>query len=273
MPCFREQTQGAPSIFQYWDTEVIPDYVADLMATFRDRNPDFEHRVYSEVEAERFIGEHFGSREAAAFKACAVPSMQSDYFRYCSVLALGGVYADADYECIGPVREFFDQLDRGEIFLGPRPLTFKGRKETHIWSAFFAFREAGHPFLRLALDIATANLEARISERIWPEGKGTIKGIWLTVGPGIPTLMHYIHEWGSLVAFDEAAKGTAAEPFAELYLEVIGDYDRIVEAFDGVRVSPCEELLSWVADPEEPLPYKQTDLHWHNVTTAIFRER
>lgn len=267
------QAGATPSlqISQYWNTKAIPDYLDDLLVTFRDRNLDFHHRVFSEADTERFIGEHFGPRELAAFRACAVPSMQSDYFRYCVVLALGGVYADVDYRCRASLRPMVDRLEGGEIFLSPTPVTLKGREATRIWSGFFAFREPGHPFLRLALEIATANMEARIPERVWKVGENVVESIWLTVGPGIFSLMRFIRNWGSLDAFIDGVANTPAEPFASLYCEVIGDYDRILEAFDGVRVSPYAQMTSWIESPEDPLPYQRTDVHWHNVRTAIFR--
>jgi hypothetical protein len=264
-------TPSRPALSQYWHADEVPDYVAELCASFRDGNPDFGHRLYSESQAERFIAEHFGSRELAAFRACAVPSMQSDYFRYCAVLARGGIYADVDYRCIAPLRPLVEGCDGGEIFLGPTQWSMNGREANRIWSGFFAFREPGHPFLELALEIATANVEARLAERIWPAGEKAVESIWLTVGPGVPTLMRFIHAWGSFEAFVEGLAGSPMEPFAEPYCETIGDYGRIAEAFEGVRVSSSERMFSWVEDPPHPLPYKDSGAHWKNVTHSIFR--
>jgi Glycosyltransferase sugar-binding region containing DXD motif len=266
-----DRAREAPCISQYWNTEDIPDYVADLIATFPDRNPDFRHRVFSELEAGEFIAEHFGSRELVAFRACAVPAMQADYFRYCAIFALGGVYSDADYRCVRSLRPLLDESTGGEIFLGPTEFAVKGREARRVWNAFFAFREPGHPFLELALEIATANIEARISEQVWPIGEKVVESIWLTVGPGVFSLMRFIRDWGSFDAFIDAIAGTDAEPFGELYCEVVGDYDRIARAFDGLRVSSFESLSQWVLHPDDPLSYKGTDVHWHNVTTSIFR--
>jgi hypothetical protein len=83
--------------------------------------------------------------------------------------------------------------------------------------------------------------------------------------------MRYIHERGSFDAFIEGLQGSLAEPFAELYCEAAGDYERIVEAFADVSVSPHESMCHWVGQPESDFPYKQTKTHWHNVTTGIFR--
>jgi hypothetical protein len=261
----------APPIFQYWHTEDVPTYIDDLFESFRHHNLDLCQRIFSESEAEGFIAEHFGLREVEAFRTCAVPSMQSDYFRYCSVLACGGIYADADYRCIRPLRPLLDRSEGGEIFLGPTVHRFEGRPTRHIWSGFFAFREPGHPFLRLALDIATANLEARIPERVWPVGEKVVESIWLTVGPGVPTLMRFIRDCGSFDAFIERVRGSDADPFANLYCETIGDYGRIVEAFEGMYVSPYESMCHWVGNSESVLPYKETDVHWQNVNGEIFR--
>jgi hypothetical protein len=261
----------APAISQYWDSEEVPDYILDLSATFRDRNPGFDHRLFSEPEAERFIAARFGEREAAAFRACAVPSMQSDYFRYCSVLALGGFYVDADHRCSASLRPLLDRCQGGEIFLGPIARTINGRQHHLVWSSFFVFREPSHPFLALALEIATANVEARIPERLWPPGQNVRVAIWATVGPGVFSLMRFMRESGSFDSFVAGVEGSPAEPFGSLYCEVVGDYDRLVEASEGVRFSPYERMTDWVGDPLEPLPYKETEAHWLNARGAIFR--
>lgn len=262
-----------PALSQYWDAELVPDYMADLIATFRERNPDLHHRIFSEAQAEGFIGEHFGPRELEAFRACAVPSMQSDYFRYCVVLALGGIYVDADYVCTRPLRPLFDGCQGGEIFLSPTEHELNGRMTRRVWSSLFAFREPGHPFLRMALEIATANVEERICDRVWPVGERVVEAIWLTVGPGIFTLMRFIRDWGSFEAFREGVAGSPIEPFVDLYCEAIGSYERLVAAFDGVRVSSHERMFTWIASPDSPLPYKDSDTHWHNFSSAIFRRR
>lgn len=262
---------GQRLISQYWDTAEVPPYVQELCSSFRDLNPELRHRVFSEAGAEGFIENRFGPREVAAFRGCAVPSMQSDYFRYCVVLALGGIYADADFHCIRSLSPLLEGPQLGEIFLGPTPLTVGGKDATRVWSGFFAFKEPGHPFLELALEIATANMEERIAERVWPAGEKVVEGIWLTVGPGIFSLMRFLRDWGSFDALTGAAAGTDAEPFAELLCEVVEDYDRIVEAFHGMRVSSFDDMETWIARPHRELPYKATEVHWKNVTTSIFR--
>lgn len=259
------------AISQYWDTDDVPSYVADLCASFRMHNPSFPHRLFSESDTERFIATHFSPREVAAFQGCAIPSMQSDYFRYCVVYALGGIYSDVDYRCVGPLSPLLDRIEGGELYFGPTVHTIQDREAKWIWSGFFAFTKARHPFLRLALEMATVNMEERLAERLWPTGQKVIEGIWLTVGPGIPTFLSLLRDWGSFDAVIKATAGRPAEPFAKLNCEVIGDYERIEEAFEGVRIAEHHEMVKWVKSPDFSLPYKDTSIHWKNAESEIFR--
>lgn len=260
-----------PTIVQYWHATPVPGDVARLIATFREHNPDLLHLLFDEARAERFIAERIGEREAAAFRACASPTMQADYFRCCFVLASGGIYADADHECLRPLRPLLEGCDGGEIFLGPTHWELNGREANRIWNSLFVFSRPGHPFLELAMEIATANIESRLAERIWRPGERPIESVWLTAGAGVFTLLRFMRAWGSLEAFVEGVAGSVIEPFAGAYCDVVGDYERVRLAFEGVRVSPFERMSRWVAHPDPPPGYKDTDAHWHNLASSIFR--
>jgi hypothetical protein len=258
-------------ITQYWDQAEVPGDVRGLVTTFEDKNPDLHHRVFSELEAERFIADHLGRRERDAFRMCAVPAMQADYFRYCAVLINGGIWADADLQCIRPLRALLEDCDGGVLFMRPETRKIRGMDARRMENAFFAFKRPGHPFLRMAVELATANVEARIAERVWSPGENVREAIWLTTGQAIFTLMRFVREWGSFDAVRERAVGTIVEPFCDLYCDVIGSYDRILEAFDGVRVAARQEMDAWVANPAGPLAYKATERHWLNSRARIFR--
>jgi mannosyltransferase OCH1-like enzyme len=244
-------------IVQYWDTDERPDYIDELIGSFRERNPGWEHLTFTESEAAAFIGRHFDSRALAAFSACAVPAMQADYFRYCAVGVLGGVYADADLECRSSLEPLIDKTTAGRLFRRPNGIVVNG---------FFVFRSAGHPLLRLALDVATAQIESRAAENVW-----------VATGPGIFTLLHMLHEAGSADDFIARAydspliDGRAFGHSARLVCEVVGDPRTVDEAFDGLTVSSADTSLRWVAVEQHPLRYKQTGAHWLNFEGSIFR--
>jgi Glycosyltransferase sugar-binding region containing DXD motif len=253
-------------IVQYWDSNPPPEQVAELLATFGAKNPDMSHRIFSEPTAERFIEAYYGRRELEAFRACGLPAMQADYFRYCAVLALGGIYADADYRCLGSLRPLVEGCESGHIFFN-----HTARIAQQVINGFFVFPAPGHPLLRLALDVATANIETRLAERVWPVGAPVHQAVGFTTGPGIFSFLYFLWALGSFEALIEGWSGRKLEPFALTMRDVAGDYERIAEAFDGVRISPYEEMMGWVGLPDRRLAYKSTEAFWMNASMPIFR--
>lgn len=138
-------------IIQFWDTNSIPPYISTLIESFKEQNVWANHTLFDKGSARRFIAANFSNREARAFRSCAVAAMQADYFRYCGVFSLGGIYADADTLCVGNIGNFFNEkFNDGALFRMPNG---------NIMNAFFLFRSTESPFLKIALEICTANIE------------------------------------------------------------------------------------------------------------------
>lgn len=237
-------------IIQYWHSAEVPDYIAALIATFRERNPSMRHLVFSERTADSFIAERHGERHVRAFRACAVPAMQADYLRYCAVYTYGGIYADVDFGCIRTLHPLLDL--EGHLFQEPA--------EGPALNGLFAFRSPGHPLLAMAIEIATRNIEARISE-----------SITLTTGPGIFTGLAQLHRNSSLEALRDSVGPNwkprveaCWEPLADSFTKAIDKHGPLAKAFEGVRISTRTEMLTWVERNGTELPYKQSGLHWVN---------
>lgn len=249
METHSERASRTP-IIQYWHAAEAPDYIADLLAGFDDLNPELPHLVFDETQAADFIAARFGERELAAFRACAVPAMQADYLRYCAVFALGGVYSDADYRCLRPL---------GPLVAAGGPQLFRRPDAEAISNGFFAFPDPGHPLLRLALDVATTNIEQRVAETVN-----------MVTGPAVFTGLRLLYEAGSMEGlyrhvadsqWERFATGTW-EPLLEPFAAAVGSYERVADAFVDVDVSDFDAAMTWVGPPDSPLPYKRTDLHW-----------
>lgn len=248
-----------PPITQYWHSRELPDEIATLTGTFRDHDPDLPHRVFCREDAERFIAGHLSTRELEAFRACAVPAMQADYFRYCAVYVLGGLYVDAYRRCGESLRPLFDRLEGGELFAHTERVDQRGF--LIVVNGFFAFRSPGHPLLALALALATANIEARI-----------VENVWFTTGPAIYTSLNLLRELGSFDALLRKVEGTKLRLTSSLLCEVVGEPAVVEEAFDDVRISPVGEAFSiWCAPPGIPLPYKRHSTDWRRHKSSIFR--
>jgi hypothetical protein len=244
-----DDAQGRGPIVQYWHGDDIPPYIEALISTVREHNPDRPHLLFDERSAAETIAENFGERHLAAFQACAVPSMQADYFRYCAIHSLGGIYLDADLACIACL----DTLVESEAQL------FKHAAGPMV-NSFFGFPDAGHPLLEMTVEIATVSIEKR-----WTNHVG------FATGPLIFTGLERIWRAGS----PEALRGTLDPVWAralELARPVIEAHGPIERAFDGVRISPGAAMSAWIAAPDQDdLLYKKDDQYWFNWQGSIYR--
>lgn len=254
------------SLFQYWHSEEIPEDVTVLMETFGAHNPELRHRVFDETAAADLIATHLGGREADCFRALAMPAMQADYFRCCALLALGGVYVDADTRCRRPLCELIEGDHSAVMRERQRgPFAGVGNSVAIINNDFLVFKDAGHPALELVLELASGAIERSRGR----QDMDKFAIVFLT-GPAIYTGLHLAYRLGSLDSLSRFFADTRLEPFGRRLRAVVGDYDRLAEAFGGVRVLTVEEAESF-ADLELRLPYKATPTHWKNYGPRVFR--
>jgi len=246
-------------LIQYWHNESVPDEVEALFARMSEHNPDLRQMVFNQTTAKAFIETHFGAREVAAFQACAVPAMQADYFRYCAVHVLGGFYCDADCICAGSLLPL---LEADGILVESMSMS-----ET-LNNNLFAFRDPGHLFPKLAMEIATAAIENRLRENVSA-----------VTGPVIFNLLWRGFKRRSFDAWLDEAKGTSGlvgeEKGVARQVEAIrlavGDYARLASAFDGVRVLAWADILDVITPGSNQLAYKETRSHFTNWEGSIYR--
>lgn len=228
-------------IVQYWHSASVPCEVAALTDTFRRCNPGLRHRVFD--KAERFIVQHLTPREATAFRACAVPAMQADYFRYCAILVLAGIWSDVGLRCLGSLNALTEATTQGMLF---RPIA--GRP---LGNSFFIFKRRNHPLLQLTLEIATTNIERRADRRVN-----------VVTGPWIFSVLNFLHTNGSLEPAILVPKSHPQRAAIENLLTVVGDYGVLSNAFAGVQVVDLNDADNLVTPPTTHLQYKYRATRW-----------
>jgi len=143
-----------PSLVQFWDSSP-PDEVAELMATWSS-DPAFDYTAFDQASADSFIEARFDAETIAAFRQCAVPAMQADFFRYCALYELAGVYIDADISNRGGLGRFTAPMVRGLLIT---------RKD--VTNDVMFFRHTHDPLLERVIEIATQRIRARMPGRVW----------------------------------------------------------------------------------------------------------
>ena len=240
-------------LFQYWDTGHPPDEVAEWIEGFRVGNPELKHSLYDRDSASWLIRKHFGEREQRAFEAIAVPSMQSDYFRYCAVEAFGGVYADADYLPREPLTALINQAPHSLL------LMWRG----HWVGGLMMFKRPQSPFVRACRDLTTLNIEARrFGTAYTAAGPGVINAIRLLHDPSAEEeiLAGFDNRYGRTWQFPELLE--AARSSVQLTPELKSDIDRIT-------ILHHLEVERWLASPRPA--YKNGPLHWLDWNGSIYR--
>jgi len=101
------------TIAQFWNPSSVgeekPDWVIHNTAVLKYHHPDFDLKVFTYTEALEFIRKNFDCHVFAAFRKCAIPAMQSDFFRCCYLYIAGGFYFDLKTVCHRPfLYEYID---------------------------------------------------------------------------------------------------------------------------------------------------------------------
>ncbi len=87
-------------IHQFWDRPDPPAEALERMQSWPKHHPGWRYIQWNDDAASTFIGDTFGKEAVQCFYAAKLPAMRSDITRIAAGLAMGGVYADVDFECI-----------------------------------------------------------------------------------------------------------------------------------------------------------------------------
>jgi mannosyltransferase OCH1-like enzyme len=90
-------------IHQTWVTKDLPPGMQSAVDALKAANPGWEHRLYNDEFARRFIIKHFDPHVTWAYDTLIPGTYKADLFRYCVMYIYGGVYLDIKY---APVNGF-----------------------------------------------------------------------------------------------------------------------------------------------------------------------
>ena len=241
-------------LFQYWDTGSPPDQVAAWIDSVRAVNADLDHRLFDRDRAGWFIGKHVGRREQRAFEACAVPAMQSDYFRLCALKRSGGVYLDADFWCLKPLSDLLATAPHGLL----------ESRRGQIVNGLMFIRQPADAFVDACLSLCTLNIERR-----------DIPNVYTATGPGVLCAIQAVLRPETaaplLAALDNDLQRDWLFPeLLERARREIPVTAALVRAFDAITLTPKGFLGSWIGKTDPA--YKQTSRHWLNWPGSIYVE-
>jgi mannosyltransferase OCH1-like enzyme len=132
-------------------------------------HPRYEHKLWN-IDEIRTLARDLDPRILAAIDVCAFPAMKADIARLLIIFLHGGTYVDLKLRCIKP---FIDKFHNHKLVLIEHFRMPLGPRVKYLINGFI-IAQAGHEFIRRALDACVENVEARLDT-----------GIWYTTGPKV----------------------------------------------------------------------------------------
>jgi len=127
----------------------LTPYMYEAIQTWKDVNPEYEHRYMDDFQAKEFIYENFGQEWLDIFNSLPVGVMRGDLWRYMIIYIHGGVYADLDTHCKEPINVWLK--DEYEMIVCP---------ENNIHYCQWTFAAAPkHPVIKSVLDYIKENIK------------------------------------------------------------------------------------------------------------------
>lgn len=136
-----------PILHQTWKDRAVPERYLSLRRTWREFQPNWDYRLWTDAEILEFIGRHY-PWFLPIYRRYPRPIFCADVMRYFVMHHFGGVYVDLDFECLRPIDGL---LEGRELVLGLEPTGHVGDSvraaglDRIVCNAFIASRP-GHPF-------------------------------------------------------------------------------------------------------------------------------
>lgn len=148
-------------IHQIWLGSEVPDHLAAYMETWRHHHPDWEWRLWTDTNRPELRNEDLYRRADELAVAGHAHQLRADLLRYELLLDHGGMYADADFECLRPLDPILDVVDCATAW------EIDGNPDRRTWFLNFAWAATvpGHPYLADIVEGCAANIAAHPTDR------------------------------------------------------------------------------------------------------------
>jgi len=104
-------------IHQTWKTRDIPLKCQKWVDSWKEKNPDWEHRLWTDEDNRNLVKQYF-PKFLKIYDSYSRPIYRADFARYCIVYIHGGVYADLDFECLKSLESL---IENDKCFFGLEP--------------------------------------------------------------------------------------------------------------------------------------------------------
>jgi hypothetical protein len=182
-------------IIQTWKTENIPEKYRNLVDSVKQKNPDYEYKLFTDLGIETFLREHY-PKYYETYSKLPIKIQKIDFFRYIAVYHYGGFYFDLDmnalqpldsdilqYDCVFPV----DEIIKNDMCNQQR-YKFFCKNDMYFLLGQYAFgAKPKNPFIKQLVDSIHNNIDDINKVFSIMQGKNGVKNmeffVYSTTGP------------------------------------------------------------------------------------------
>lgn len=156
-------------IMQTWETKTLSKEFQQIVNSWKIYNPNYEYVFFDKNEREEFIKEYYDTEMLEVYQNIIPGAYKTDFFRYCYLYIMGGVYADIDTLCLGNL----DKLMLPNInVIAAIDLNMNDVDGKHnIWNGFICTRPKNTIFYKCIIMILN-----NVKKYIIPESKLNFSG-------------------------------------------------------------------------------------------------
>ncbi len=171
------------SVYQYWHSSELTESMYNLFIKNSQMNPEFDFYFFDEERSREFLKKNFEPGVLNAFDTLKPNAYRSDLMRLCLIYKKGGVYIDAKFEIVKPLKEYVIQNQN---------MFAKNDNENKVFNGFFIVKP-NEPVLGKCIDKIVEHVENRYygEDPHWPTGPGLIGDVMVENGYIVPN--EYIH--------------------------------------------------------------------------------
>lgn len=137
-------------IVQTNERDDIPVGMAENIADFLQKNPEYDYIYFDDLRARSFIQTNYSPRVLKAYDTLVPGAYKADLFRYCYLFKNGGVYVDTGMMAVGTLSQL---LKPDDVFVSP-----EDNGQGGVYNAFMASLP-GSPIVGKAIELSVKNIE------------------------------------------------------------------------------------------------------------------
>ena len=154
-------------VHQTFYTTKLPPQVVEIIKNNKRLCPNYKFIFYDDLDCAKFIKNYFNERIYNAYMMLndCYGAMKADFFRYCILYKVGGVYLDIKSKINFPLKLIIKEDDSCILDI-PRNNLEPWRRDSPTYEQWLLMFEPNHPYLNKMIEQMVTNIENKYEPQI-----------------------------------------------------------------------------------------------------------